>query len=212
MAYQFAGTSSQYLSASNPVSAAPLTIAAWAWIDNTTGNKALACLNQTSGTNRFALYFAGSTLSFFVNDATGFSQPQAGSAVSANTWNHCVGVESSATSRAVWLNGTQSTVGQGLTTSRSPQGINAINLGTDRVNNANGSFLSGRLCEVGVWNVALGADEIGALSKGVSCDQIRPQSLVFYAPLIRELHDLAGGRAIANNNTATVAVHPRIYA
>ena len=40
---------------------------------------------------------------------------------------------------------------------------------------------------------------------------IRPQSLVFYAPLIRNLIDAKGGRTITNNNGATVAVHPRIY-
>jgi hypothetical protein len=40
---------------------------------------------------------------------------------------------------------------------------------------------------------------------------VRPQSLVFYAPLIRSLQDLARNATITNGNSATVEVHPRIY-
>jgi hypothetical protein len=47
---------------------------------------------------------------------------------------------------------------------------------------------------------------------GMTCDKIRPQSLVFYAPLVRDLIDVKGGLTITNNNTATVANHPRVYA
>ena len=46
----------------------------------------------------------------------------------------------------------------------------------------------------------------------MTCDKVRPQSLVFYAPLVRNLQDVKGGLTISNNNTATVAVHPRVYA
>jgi hypothetical protein len=45
----------------------------------------------------------------------------------------------------------------------------------------------------------------------MTCDKIRPQSLVFYAPLVRNLVDTKGGLTITNNNSATVADHPRIY-
>ena len=74
------------------------------------------------------------------------------------------------------------------------------------------NFWAGDLAEVGVWNVALTADEIASLGKGVSCDQVRPQSLVFYAPLVRNIADIARGITLTNVNTATVAVHPRVYA
>ena len=45
----------------------------------------------------------------------------------------------------------------------------------------------------------------------MTCDKIRPQNLVFYAPLVRDLIDQKGGLTITNNNAATVANHPRIY-
>jgi hypothetical protein len=71
--------------------------------------------------------------------------------------------------------------------------------------------LIGLSADVGIWNVALTAAEIASLAKGMACDKVRPQSLVFYAPLARDLIDVRGGRAITNNNTATVANHTRIY-
>jgi hypothetical protein len=64
---------------------------------------------------------------------------------------------------------------------------------------------------VGIWDVALTADEIAALAKGVRCSAIRPQNLRFHAPLIRDLIDVRGGRTITNTNTATVIQHPRLY-
>ena len=72
--------------------------------------------------------------------------------------------------------------------------------------------MTGLIAEVGIWSAALTAAEIASLAKGMTCDQIRPQNLVFYAPLVRDLNDQKGGRVITNNNAATVANHPRVYA
>ena len=81
-----------------------------------------------------------------------------------------------------------------------------------RYNTVIGSYFHGDMAEVGIWNAALTAAEIASLAKGMTCDKIRPQSLVFYAPLVRDLIDQKGGRAITNNNSAAVANHPRVYA
>lgn len=74
------------------------------------------------------------------------------------------------------------------------------------------AFYNGQAAEVGIWNAALTADEIASLADGFTCDKVRPQSLVFYAPLVRDLIDYKRGLTITNNNTATVANHPRVYA
>ena len=71
---------------------------------------------------------------------------------------------------------------------------------------------TGRIADAAIWNVALTAAEIASLADGMTCDKVRPQSLVFYAPLIRDLQDVRGGLTITNNNTATVANHPPVYA
>jgi hypothetical protein len=72
------------------------------------------------------------------------------------------------------------------------------------------SFFNGDIAEVGVWNVALTADEIAGLAKGFRCRMIRPQSLRFDLRMIRNLQDLSQGLAMTNTNGATVSNHPRI--
>jgi hypothetical protein len=66
------------------------------------------------------------------------------------------------------------------------------------------------MAEFATWNATLTDAEIAALAAGFTADQIRPQSLQFYAPLIRDLVDLRAGRSITNVNGATVSTHPRI--
>lgn len=87
-----------------------------------------------------------------------------------------------------------------------------MQIATRTVGGAAGLFFTGRVAEVGIWNVALTAAEIASLADGMTCDKVRPQSLVFYAPLVRDLQDVRGGLTITNNNAATVATHPRVYA
>ena len=70
----------------------------------------------------------------------------------------------------------------------------------------------GQIAEAAVYNAALTASEVASLAKGMTCDKIRPQNLAFYAPLVRDLQDQKGGLTITNNNGATVANHPRVYA
>jgi hypothetical protein len=74
-----------------------------------------------------------------------------------------------------------------------------------------GAWSTGDLAELGMWQATLTAEEVASLAKGISCDKIRPQSLVYYTPLIRDIQDLARGMTLTNTNS-TVANHPRVYA
>ena len=96
------------------------------------------------------------------------------------------------------------------TTDLTPTGINELLIGARRFSGAVGLYFDGSIAEAAIWNAALTDDEILSLAKGFTPDQIRPQNLVFYAPLIRELQDLRGGLTITNNNGATVSNHPRV--
>lgn len=73
------------------------------------------------------------------------------------------------------------------------------------------SYLNGSLADLAMWNKKLSANEALALSRGMNATSVRPQSLVFYAPLVRDLIDVKGGLTITNTNGATVSDHPRIY-
>jgi hypothetical protein len=216
MAYEFASASAKYLSATSaPVTAAPLSMACWFYPLNVTANMALVCLENSGGTDRFILQalgaIGGDPLQYSAGQAT-TSSAAANSTIgySANQWSHACGVETNAASRIVYLNGGNSATN---TTSRTPASIDRLKIGTL---NFNGTFpfhlMNGYIAEVGIWNAALTAAEIASLANGMTCDKIRPQSLVFYAPLVRDLQDTKGGLTITNNNSATVATHPRVYA
>jgi len=145
------------------------------------------------------------------NNSTNESWGIASASPVAGQWSHMAASTTSANTldQKFYFNGSQlstivnrNTLTSGITNAIVPQ----IN-GRNGANNLS-SFST---AEVGIWNAALTAAEVAALAKGVTCDQIRPQSLVFYAPLVRDLVDQKGGLTITNNNGATIANHPRIY-
>ena len=109
----------------------------------------------------------------------------------------------------MYLNGGNSVTN---TTSLAINASNTVRIAAAQTATSIGNYSNGYIAEVGLWNVALTAEEIASLAKGMTPDKIRPQSLVFYAPLVRDLIDAKGGRTITNNNGATVANHPRVYA
>ncbi len=213
MAYNFTAANSQYLNTgSTPVTSTPLTIAAW-FYPTADANGTICSVGVTSGTNRQQLFydptsFAGAKLSANSLDNSGQSESNRSGVVELNAWQHGAGVYTSSTERLAYHNGNAGTVN---TVSRIPSGLNTITIG-GRWNTAIGGLVTGRIAEVGIWNAALTAAEIASLAKGMTCDKVRPQNLVFYAPLVRDLKDQKGGLAITNNNGATVATHPRVYA
>jgi hypothetical protein len=211
MAYQFASASSKYLSmTSSPVSGPPLTLACWFNASQTTTSDYLVSVSAAA-INYFALAIfganAGDPVGVFDYAGLGpyFAYTTAG--YTANTWNHAAGVWTGLNNRTAYINGgnsgTNSSTQAASTLTQSQIGANAV-VATNRMN--------GLIAEVGIWNAALTDAEIASLAKGMTCDKIRPQSLVFYAPLVRDLIDCKGGLTITNNNAATVANHTRVYA
>jgi hypothetical protein len=133
-----------------------------------------------------------------------------GNSATANEWTHLAGVFTSLSSRSVYANGAVQNTN--TTTISSISSFTRSTIAADADGGSIGTYWGGAIAEVGVWSVALTAEEIASLSKGVTCDQVRPQSLVFYAPLIRNIADMARGIALTNVNAATVSDHPRVYA
>jgi hypothetical protein len=91
--------------------------------------------------------------------------------------------------------------------------MNGLTIGAQRINNGVSTFTDGniQIADVAIWNAALSPAEITSLSKGMSADNVRRSNLVFYAPLVRELIDIAQARALTNTNSCPVINHPRIY-
>jgi hypothetical protein len=212
MAYDFNGTN-QSMNGSISIGTT-LTMACWFNADNTTAFHSLLGVysDATSGRPYYELYasgaVAGDPVSFYAyGPPQGVAHTKAG--YSANTWTHACGVQSATNNRTAYINGGSSSTN--ATTVNFTANKFIIGAGKDNGGNFI-LFADARIAECGIWNAALTAAEIASLAKGMTCDKIRPQSLVFYAALVRDLIDQKGGLTITNNNGATVANHPRVYA
>lgn len=212
MAYNFIRASVQRLStASAPTTATPNTFSCRFRTTNMTHNGALITITASANNSSYhTLYFLGAT----VGDPIGIlDSPAVAPTVlsttgcTSGTWHHAGVVRASNSSRTIYLDGGSSATGTATTT---PSGLNEMNIGCFK--NLGSEAFDGQIAEVGIWNADLTAAEVASLAKGMTCDKIRPQNLVFYAPLVRDLQDVRGGLTITNNNTATVATHPRVYA
>jgi len=215
MAYGFIAASNQSLNTtSTPVSGVPVTLACWVKCDTLPSVQTSIFgigVNTSTATTYITLELQSTNRPQAIHRSVtqGSSSATTGSIV-AGQWFHVCGVFETNSLRTVYWNGVASTAN---TTSVTPFTATRIQIGRRPNTNATGaSFLTGNVAEAAVWNAALTATEIASLAQGMTCDKIRPQSLVFYAPLVRELIDQKGGLTITNNNSATVANHTRVYA
>jgi hypothetical protein len=209
MAYSCNGSNQYFSTSAVPVTSPPFTFCCWFRTAAMSESPLLLTLvNSSNTTNYFGLFFRGSA----AGDPVQLSSSPTSNTLSSTTgctsgvWHHACGVHTSLSSRTIYLDGGSSATNtSALTTS----GIDTLYIATNSP--AGPNDLNGQIAEVGIWNAALTAAEIASLAKGMTCDKVRPQSLAFYAPLVRDLIDQKGGLTITNNNGATVANHPRIY-
>ncbi len=215
MAYNFNGTSQRLNTASTPVNAPAFSMACWFKPSTLSGGRVPLSICNTSGnstTSRYNLSIRGNTLfAIQVSNAAAALTSTDTISPNVNAWNHGCGVFTSTASRTVYLNGANA-VTQSSTNAPNTADINAVYIGTQLTSNSFVNYFEGDIAEVGIWNVALTAAEVASLAKGMTCDKIRPQNLVFYAPLVRNLQDAKGGLTITNNGGAIAATHPRVYA
>jgi hypothetical protein len=207
MAYEFNATN-QYLEVATAVANRPCTMAAWGYLDTTTGIRDIVSVSSKTTTSvlRLNVNFG----QYRIADQGNVNAVANGAIVSAGSWNHYAGVFASGSSRTPYTNGVAGAENTTSVAAITPT-VTSIGAWFERTSNPI-QFFDGQIAEVGIWNVALTAAEVASLAKGMTCDKVRPQSLVFYAPLVRDLIDAKGGRVITNNNGATVANHPRVYA
>jgi hypothetical protein len=211
MAYSFASASSQYLTASSPKTERPITIAVWG---QTTGDISGTTLSVCAVSDGVRIQISranstGSRIYSFLDNGNATQQSVGATSFADDTWGHGAGFSASATNRAFFVDGSNKATGStNITASTNYQ---TIGVGARHNGVSWGGFWSGKIAEIAMWEIDLTDDEIASLAKGFKPTRIRPQSLVFYAPLVRDLQDLKGALTITNNNSATVAVHPRVY-
>jgi hypothetical protein len=215
MAYQFNGTN-QYLSCAAPLTGLvyPYTFACHFKPNNITDFGVMVQISPANG-RYWGLLNAGGIAGdpvvanhSIAAAAVGGARSTAG--YTANDFFHACGIFESASLKKAYLNGANEGTNTGAIVSATS--ATELLIGARRDGGALGTYYGGLIAEVGIWNAALTAEEVASLAKGMTCDKVRPQSLVFYAPLVRDLIDAKGGLTVTNNNGATVANHPRVYA
>jgi hypothetical protein len=192
-------------------------MAAWFNPVNVTEDHILiSCSRSSTSDNWFLLAANGVTAGDPVaaSTITGGSEALAltTTSFSANTWQHACGVFSAANARAAYLNG--GGVGTN-STSLTPTGIDRTYVG--RLTGFDGSLygsMNAAVAEAAIWNVALTADEVLQLAKGLSPLLVRPASLVSYWPIYGRQSpepDWAGNLPLTINGTMSQAAHTRMY-
>ncbi len=215
MAYDFNGSNKYLSTASAPASGSPTTMACWFQRQSLGANQAVVSFGDIAGTHRNQLNCRiGSSPAFAIEaiaiGASGTVRATTGSATTLAQWDHACAVYNSSTSRFAYLNGVASP--EDTANCGSQNAATGLQIAARVASNSAANHSDSLIAEVGIWSAALTAAEIASLAKGMTCDKVRPQSLVFYAPLVRDLIDAKGGLTITNNNSATVANHPRVYA
>lgn len=211
MAYNFTAASSQSLNFAFSAIIPPLTLACWFKTPLLTTQRVLMQVGNTAiaGTHRMVIPANNQKLRAItsITGAAGVSDSVEN--IPQDVYAHGCAVFAASNSRRIHLNASLGPLDSFNVTNPV---INTASIGANVGNNSQGGFFSGDIAEVGIWSDALTQPEIASLAAGMTCDKVRPQSLVFYAPLIRDLLDYRGGLTITNNNGATVTDNPRIYA
>lgn len=209
------GASDTLLNATTPLSATQdeLTIAAWVMPDEAIVEIAAASVDSGATQVFHSVGLSNTHQAQAISRSGGtIGTSTTAGAITINTWGHIASVVTplggspgTSTARQAFLNGTAGTAN---TTDVAVASQDNISVGF-RNNSTPTGFFSGRIAEVAFWSVALTDAEIAILALGYSPLFVRPASLVFYAPLVRDLQDIRGGRTLTASGTA-VADHPRI--
>ncbi len=212
MARDFNG-SSDYLEVALAL-AYPFTLACWfrPGTDAATGMLMAACNSDGTDDDRITLQAAGGAAGDPVRCGAVTNGGSAASIDSTTgytvgTWHHAAAVCASATSRSAFIDGGSKATTVG---SRAMSGLNRLVLGAQRSGGALGTYYTGSMAEAAVWDIALDDADIARLASGLEPHRVRPESLVFLAPLVRDIRDEFGGLTFTTSGT-TVVAHPRIF-
>jgi hypothetical protein len=220
MAYDFTAASLQHLSVPDTASldiTGQLTLACWAKSSGSyANNRGLVSKYIGATTQRsYVLYITASGFVGFALSTNGTFQAAnviTGASAIGTDWAHVAGVVTPSSRQEILLNAASYAVKTSSVLASIHSGSAPLLIGQQFSTGDAANTFDGLIAEVGIWNAALTQPEVASLAKGMTCDKVRPQSLVFYAPLVRNLQDVKGGLTITNNNGATVANHPRVYA
>lgn len=206
----------------------PMTIACWARVDNSgtnigsnglpSGLMTLIQVGATAENSYSVLQLQGNVTDDPFRAASAKSSQTAVGAtavpvggLTSNRWYHVAGVFETSTKRRCFVDGISGS--ENTSTMATFTGPNRVNAGCRLLSTfSTTERFNGKIAEIGVWTAVLTDIEIASLAKGISPAKVRPQSLEFYSPLIRERNELFYERSSTDFGTGpTVFEHPRIF-
>jgi hypothetical protein len=204
MAYDFAaGTNSIGCTFTPP--SLPFTMACQFNADSLATADAILCLGVDSARYQIQLdnTAPGNVLARVINGTTNpFATSGSGAAIGGTgLWYNLVAVFTSTTSRTIYVGGAQGNVD---TTSASISPTSEFRISGRTSGGVVGACVDGRIAEVGVWNTAFTADDAAMHHQAFTASRIRPENLIFYAPLVRGLQETKAATSLTVSG-ATVA-------
>lgn len=201
---------------SAPITGYPFTMAGWGKTSQIISNQSLIFIADKDVTDHyFDLIFGGGIvgdpLRFLAASGGTTANADTSTGYSADTWHHACAVGTSATDRAVFIDGGSKGTNA---TSRTPTGLDRISVGARNFSGAPSTFFGGDAAEIAVWNVALSDADVALAAKPVTPFLVHPESLVFYLPIIGQFSpeiDIVGGLNLALTSAPTASPHPRVF-
>jgi hypothetical protein len=219
MAYTFSSNSGRLTATASPLGLGQLSdFSVSLWVNGPSANPSTVVFSvsrstETTATNNpvFNIQNRNGAVGFFlrgnVSNGSAWNDQTSGIAFDG-TWHHiCVTLAGAVST--VYIDGAAGTTSNSGTVP-AQSGMNRLGIGVFSRGNLQ-QFFTGSVANIGVWSVALGGFEPRALSRGVSCDMVRPQSLVFHAPLINNINDSARNLTLTSAGSVAVSAHPRTY-
>ena len=209
MAYSFA--TNQGIRSASVVSAAPMTFSCRCYTGVDSAVLSLIAQSNSGLSDNYIILLLAGTIAGDPVRMIAFADPNILTADSTtgfplSEWLTASGIYKATNEVSVFLNGSKkSTTFPTVTPS-----VNSLAIGY-LYRPSPAFYLNGLIAEASVWYTYLLDSEIASLAKGFSPRRIRPQSLVFYTPLLRNLQDLRQGLDLTAVNSPTVANHPRVY-
>lgn len=204
------------LGGTGPISATPMTMAAWIkptangtfkdWQDFTisdgTGSERFGFGAGNYG--RWSIYWKNTQF----RTSSSFSENY--SKTSANPWSHAACVFSADDARVLYVNGSGNSHSNGSNLPQTESNCDVIGIGYGFTSGAY-EYSQNTIAECALWNAALTTSEIDSLATGFSPLFIRPVSLLGYWPLWSNYIDSVGSNTLSATGDPEAAAHPRIF-
>lgn len=214
MARTFVTASTQYFEISSCLVSVNGAYSMACWFNRaaTSNNAMISFGDSTGGVNDRITLFCGApaayNLVFQVFSSGASDNATTSTGHTEGAWYHAAAVQTSSSSRAVFLNGG----GKGTSsTSKTVGTLNRTNLGIRWSGGTRGSAYGGQLAEVGIWNTNLTDSEVAVLAAGYCPLFVRPSNLLGYWPLFARAtneEQWVGADAFVPGNSPTASNHP----